>query len=313
VIEAAYAIDLPEAEWLQRIMGALRPALQNALGAIAYVYDLSSRPIALRSVEALDSPIDPAGVVNAMRTATDEYIDKSWKVLACGTASEVPGYQDQPAVKMYFHPVGVRDILAVNAYDPGEQLGLWVGAPLPKERPLTPRERSWLTRLSAHLASALRLRTKVSSPQAVVAPSGKILHAEGDAAVAKSRLALRAAALGMDRARSSLRKSDMDAALGSWRALVAAQWSLVDTFEADGKRYLLARTNAPTPRGAELLSTRERQVLGYLELGHSTKLIAYELGISASTIRVLLARAARKLGTSTRAELLAAFRSAPST
>jgi DNA-binding CsgD family transcriptional regulator len=38
------------------------------------------------------------------------------------------------------------------------------------------------------------------------------------------------------------------------------------------------------------------------------KLIAYELGLAHSTIRVLLARAAQKLGARSRAELLERFR-----
>ena len=42
-------------------------------------------------------------------------------------------------------------------------------------------------------------------------------------------------------------------------------------------------------------------------LGHTDKVIAYELGLSASTVRVLLHRATRKLGASTRREALARF------
>jgi len=56
------------------------------------------------------------------------------------------------------------------------------------------------------------------------------------------------------------------------------------------------------------LSPRERQALGFAALGDSNKLIAYELGISASTVGVLLYRAAQKLGCHTRVELLQRFR-----
>ena len=45
----------------------------------------------------------------------------------------------------------------------------------------------------------------------------------------------------------------------------------------------------------------------FLALGHSTKVIAYELGISDSTVRVLLRRVRNKLSVSTRAELLTAL------
>jgi DNA-binding CsgD family transcriptional regulator len=43
-------------------------------------------------------------------------------------------------------------------------------------------------------------------------------------------------------------------------------------------------------------------------MGHSNKEIAYELGLSASTVRVLIARAGRKLGVVGRAAVLARYR-----
>ena len=71
---------------------------------------------------------------------------------------------------------------------------------------------------------------------------------------------------------------------------------------------MLAVENEPPtrpPRGT--LSVREHQVLTQMHMGHSMKLIAYELGLSASTVRVLFHRAARKLGVSTRQEAIARF------
>jgi DNA-binding NarL/FixJ family response regulator len=58
----------------------------------------------------------------------------------------------------------------------------------------------------------------------------------------------------------------------------------------------------------ESLTEKERQVVGYAKLGHHNKLIAYELGLSPSTVRVLLSRVATKLGVRTRSEIIAAVR-----
>ena len=52
------------------------------------------------------------------------------------------------------------------------------------------------------------------------------------------------------------------------------------------------------------LSSRERQVVAYAAIGQSTKETAYALGISDTTVRVLLARAMKKLGVQSRARLL---------
>lgn len=94
-----------------------------------------------------------------------------------------------------------------------------------------------------------------------------------------------------------------DTALDKWKPLVAAQWTLVDHFESDGKRYLLARSNEPLPTAEDLLTSRERQVAALAALGHHTKLVAYELGIADATVRVLLARAMAKVGAKSRDDL----------
>jgi DNA-binding CsgD family transcriptional regulator len=64
------------------------------------------------------------------------------------------------------------------------------------------------------------------------------------------------------------------------------------------RRHIVAgaeQRRALARRDAGPLSPREREVLEGLARGLSRKEVAYELGISASTVRVLLQRAARKL------------------
>jgi DNA-binding CsgD family transcriptional regulator len=86
--------------------------------------------------------------------------------------------------------------------------------------------------------------------------------------------------------------------------LVAGTWSLVDVFDRDGRRYVIAQPNAPVVPPVTRLSSRESQVVACAALGHSNKLIAYELGLAPSTIAAHLARATAKLGATTRADLV---------
>jgi DNA-binding CsgD family transcriptional regulator len=51
-------------------------------------------------------------------------------------------------------------------------------------------------------------------------------------------------------------------------------------------------------------------VLAYASLGHSSKLIAYELGITDSTVRVHMAHATAKLGARSKREAIATFMTA---
>ncbi|MEM9727050.1 MAG: LuxR C-terminal-related transcriptional regulator, partial [Myxococcota bacterium] len=118
---------------------------------------------------------------------------------------------------------------------------------------------------------------------------------------------LREAALQIDRARGKLRRSDPAQALELWTALVQGRWSLVDWFDTDGRRFVLALPNPPEiadPRG---LTERENQVVTYVVLGQTNKMIAYYLGISSSRVSALLRSAMRKLNVATRASLVKLF------
>ena len=100
----------------------------------------------------------------------------------------------------------------------------------------------------------------------------------------------------MEKARGKQRKTDPEGATDAWNGLVTGRWSLVDRFERDGRRYIVARRNEhhlPDPRA---LTPRERAVAHLAALGKSNKLIGYELGISASTIAGHLSAAMKKLG-----------------
>ena len=141
---------------------------------------------------------------------------------------------------------------------------------------------------------------------AVLSPSGALEHARPPAQSREAREALRRAARAIDRARTKSR-SDEDAALDAWQGLVAGRWSLVDRFDSDGRRYLVARRNDPDVPDPRALTRRERQVLAYAALGHPLKLVAYSLGLSVSTIALHRARAMRKLGLRSQAEVVRLF------
>jgi DNA-binding CsgD family transcriptional regulator len=81
-------------------------------------------------------------------------------------------------------------------------------------------------------------------------------------------------------------------------------WTLVDSFERDGRRYVLAVESPPAIPGFRLLTVREREIVRQALLGRSNKVIAYELGLAESTVRVLMARATAKVGARSRKDLL---------
>jgi DNA-binding CsgD family transcriptional regulator len=83
---------------------------------------------------------------------------------------------------------------------------------------------------------------------------------------------------------------------------------MVDWFDTDGRRFVLALPNSPRvcdPRG---LTERESQVVAYAGMGQTNKLIAYRLGLSTSRVSMLLRSAMRKLKVKTRAQLVLKMR-----
>jgi DNA-binding CsgD family transcriptional regulator len=86
------------------------------------------------------------------------------------------------------------------------------------------------------------------------------------------------------------------------------EWVVVDRFDVESCEYALVRRVDPA-RALRALTPRERQVALLAARGHSNKVIAFDLRIAHSTVSVLLHRAAKKLGVTTRAELAASMRS----
>jgi DNA-binding CsgD family transcriptional regulator len=162
--------------------------------------------------------------------------------------------------------------------------------------------------LTAHLATALRARARLGGRaprpedgEAVLTPGGALVHATGAARDPGARHALRNAARDIDRARAhALDEAD---ALALWRCLVEHRWTLLDEFESDGRRYVVAIPNAPR-EPTEALSERESQVVAQVGRGLSNKEIGYLLGLAPSTVATLVARASKKLGVGSRVALV---------
>lgn len=163
-----------------------------------------------------------------------------------------------------------------------------------------------LERIATHVARAVRLRNRPRTAEdAVLAPDGTLIHAEHDARDRSNREALREAARRIERARlRTTAQANASEALDLWTALVEGRWSLVERFESDGRRILVALRNDPTTHKAKALTDGERKVVALLGIGHPQKLIAYELGLSEASISTLARRAMQKLGVSGRAELV---------
>jgi DNA-binding CsgD family transcriptional regulator len=311
LIETAYRFDLSDKDWLRELAVAANGMLGVGRGFLGFTYRVDDDQVKVGESVLLDLPEE---LVPATRSGVESlppwYVRKTFTRCECTTQSAVTDEEvvafNRPRNELFAQAFGIHDVLMFGGMDPSGD-GLYLGAWLPTLTTLPEADRETWCRVAVHLVTARRLRERLardpSIADAVLRTDGRVEEARGEATEDETRSALRDAVVAVERARGSLRTSP-DRAVEEWKGLVAARWTLVDHFESDGKRYVLARRNDIVVEGFDTLTERERQALSYAALGHSNKLIAYELGIADSTVRVLLHKAARKLGATSHEDLV---------
>ncbi len=314
VVEAGYAPVATPETWLSELLEPFE-ALALGSGVLAIAFDLKGAHPRLRLLASR----------GAVPAAVEEAYRKLWQIVERGPAStgrtlfapppsvcwashRAAGLPEsvRSEIRPFFAEARMKDYLGVVAIEP-RRSGLMVSIPYAREVRIPPRTIQQLTRVTAHLCSAMRLRARAGRPEgveAVLDPSGRVRHATGHARAAPVRASLAAAVRSVERARGRLRRTDPDEALAIWQALFEGRYSIVEASESDGRRFLLARRNEPRIRDPRALAPPERDVLAYAALGHSNKYIGYLLGVAPSTVSTRLASALRKLGVGSRREAI---------
>jgi len=312
VVEHAYDVEVPTATWLESIRRAAASAFEDHVAVQAYTFDVTAQG-RFRVNEIASDPFW-AELLERAHTHADPSTIRS--IYLGGSVRNVrqilAGRRDDPGYRECVRS-GIEEITLSLGIDPGGR-GCALVFLQQEARRLSRGTRQALERISAHLASARRLRGGLDAgtssdrlldeADAVLSGDGSLLHAERDARDPEARRALREAARRMDRARCRGDAASPEEALGLWRALVDGRWSLIERFESDGRRVLIARQNPPPARKHRALNEQEQKVVSLLALGHSVKLCAYELGRAESTTSEIARSALRKLGLNSRAELL---------
>lgn len=322
IVEAAYRLEQSDDDWLRGIAEACLPSLDRGLGLCAFEFRhtpegapqiLAGKTLAMPDELAAAYP-------RVFASLSPDVQARPFRHGPCTTASRMMGGANRlgrhHVMQQNTEAFGIRDAIWVTAAEPSGW-GCGLHAARTKVVSLSNHEIAQWSRIAAHLGAAARLRRRLArapgsdvpelpEAEAVFSPDGRLEHAQGEAGEPTAQESLRQAVLGIERVRHKPDIGDRPG-MERWQGLVDARWSLVDHFEANGKRYVVARENKPEPPGAAALTLRERQVVAYAALGHDNKVIAYDLGIAHSTVRVLLARAAAKFGVGDREQLIQAF------
>ncbi|HMG20772.1 MAG TPA: LuxR C-terminal-related transcriptional regulator, partial [Kofleriaceae bacterium] len=170
-------------------------------------------------------------------------------------------------------------------------------SPLGEVSTTSRRERDHWQPIAAHLASAWRLRQRLSS--------GAIVGELADAAFLPDGRCVDHAATALtsgvrDRLRDLVRQREHErcAELASdrlWSELIDGRWTLIDHHESSGRRVVLAVRNAPAGASLCRLNRREIDALSHARRGASNKEIGLGMNLTASSVTRVLQSAARKL------------------
>ncbi len=332
VIESCYRPFASDDAWLEALLEAVQPVLNVGLGVQGMFFDVSDpatprawapRRCTIGAPRGWDERDWHArtrdGMLGMFDAMPPPLLERIYRCPKPGlTASQAVGraaWLARPERANWTIPLGVLDYIRVVCTDVTHR-GCVLFASLDRVTTVPRRQTVLLRRLAVHAATGLRLRRQraAAAPavavrsdapggEAILHADGRIAHAEPAAKSGAARAALRTFAKSVDRARSKLRRSDPDEATRLWEGLAAGRWSLVDHFDSDGRRYLVAHKNDPELVAPKALTVTERQVAAYVAMGHTNKLIGYELGLAPSTVATHLASAMLKLGVRSRADV----------
>ncbi len=334
VVDRAYDVESTDEAWVRGITGASLPLVDSGMGVHGFRFDLATGLVGdpalaggsdewasrWREVwwEGFMLRLPPS----ALRTMAEFGPISHTTDLWAATAKQIPTFEEMLTQRGRgsFESVGAvstgmqyPDSLNVVAVDAsGIGVALCANREQVASAPPDARARWILARVVGHIAAAARLRARLGRSRlldqadAVLAPHGAVLHAEPSTQARVTREALRAAARDVTSARNK-RATDPEDVVGTWRALYAGEFSVVDVFDSDGRRFVVAKSNAPTPPAPvrpSAMSKREQQVMALLASGCSNKLIAYELGLTPSTVSKHVRTIARALGAGSTSELV---------
>jgi DNA-binding CsgD family transcriptional regulator len=329
IVEATYDLAASETQWLQGVADSLQGVLQADDGVLAYHVDVDDEGHRIRNaVHSGESSMNMvaqiesmAALLNKRRRGEAGLLERVKAKLYDGVLRQGFRSSADRVLQSEFGRVGpnwmytlgapIEDVFALlnQHIDHHGMTGFFGG--LTTKRVFRPAERAMYQMLSAHIKAGLRLRRRMPATPSVQAPeggavlsaAGKVLHADGDARDDSARTELCERAGQIDAARTQRSGRDEDA-LAVWHGLIDGRWSLVEQFDADGKRFMLAHRNPEDVRDPRGLSMMEVRVVGLAVRGYSDKLIAYHLGIAEGTVSSHLTHAMTKLRISNRVALV---------
>ena len=306
VSRAAYAFRADLGEWATGVHEALAPSLDFGQGSLVSVVEFPERGLRIRYLASRGgaSRVHHAIVRLSAFLAPEKLRESFFNGRVLGASSG--HYTDEDFARMQSRARSSRSRDAAGwCVNDAVDHGFMVVSPARELLRFPEQPAPIVRRLGAHISTGLRLQRVLTSTafedpcvEAILDPEGRPQHAVGMARMRGALDQLRDFVLARSRSSGADIASDP-----AWDAVLAGRWSLVDRFDADGRRYVIAYRNPPGVLDPRRLTPREEGVAALAAIGRSNKEIANHLGVTQSTVGTLLASALTKLGLASRTML----------
>jgi len=330
VVESVYNLELSEEDWIRQITQGLDPFMDGGNGTlgcvmrmgrqvempvlspchaddevpafIQYLRESDEARTNQKAAEALLSPgLETSKLHDAMRFG--QLFAKS----GMGTLSV--NRQNQAAYEVFikaFSHHGIRDAAGLIVPHHASRSFIFFTARQHEMSEVPQRARTRWTELQSHIAAVYDLRHRLRADtfvetDAVWFDTGGKCVESGPALKTDIRERLRNAVLTYEKNRSQSSSEKRVELEQYWSSVLSGKWAIMDRFDSDGRRFLIAIPVSKYGDGIRGLSAREREVLNYLGDGLSNKAIAFELGVTTTAISSHLNGIYRKLGMDDRA------------
>jgi hypothetical protein len=197
VVEAAYVLDGDDKTWLTRVATAVQPLIDGGRGVIAYFADPAHVPTSwFDDVVRLDARSEDVETARRWIDRASQAVRQVHNNPQNGGLSMARELDDRPerfdGYMAEMGAAGVCDNACFMTLAPRRR-GICMLAAHTRPRSFDARTKRLWARVSAHIAAAHRLREAVPADEAVLAPTGHLEHAEGEAVARSARDALREA------------------------------------------------------------------------------------------------------------------------
>jgi DNA-binding CsgD family transcriptional regulator len=291
-VNVAYDLSGDASTWLSRLVDAADALVAGGYGALGVIVHQSPPPITFRITTCAGPDSLRQMGLAALADLPSRY---RWANLRTGVSLVSEDRKGETARLAHWRPHlgSARDLVGLIALDTcGSSLQIF--APLPEEKSMTPGERSRWEMLAIHASYGLRRRRTL----------GSMLQNDPSGLAHRADAFLREAAIRADRAPSHHHGLSPGDRFGMWKHLVKTGWPMLDSFDSNGRRYVLAVRPDQHVDDPRALTKRENQVAAHAALGEKHKVIADKLGISRTRVTAHLGAIKRKLGVRSHAELV---------